>query len=1339
MASEEDSLNNITLKGTPVTELKVTDIKRELEKRGLSKSGSKTQLTERLKAQLLLEKLQQDAAQSSGDELEGKAPNIALQQDNKAGQSEFVRQYLEQQQRNLEIQMEVKKQVEEERKRKSADESSADESNAPAGSQVTVDPDVTSPKKFKDDTSNAPAKSKEIGKMPRPARKSSRTASKGENGQEVEPVKDRSRSPTPENERLRERTRSGSSSSSRSPTPEKPSRSRRGRQARGRASKRGTRRRGKQPAKESRSSSSSSQEATPKKKRNKSGNSVSSRSRSRSPQIVASDVITTSRRSTRRSAASSKIPVEEPPHEDLPDDGGGSQSKSKPVAAKEIPTPTKVVTTAHENITDKKVQKSPDKARSHEEPMEVVQQTTNLTPASVEDEKTQDCDTFTEAQPVAVEKKETSTLCDSQAKDVEKTHITDTMTESKTVDKQEPEVEKMQQINVESEKKIDKDVTEIKEDTVVPEIKSTVMSENKDVAIEIEKKQDSDNETEKKQESSENETENKPDTKQNTENKEGTDHKKHEKQESETSKSLSVQSFTESVEPSERLETPEPQIEPNAEAEDKSDKSVSSTNIVAPDVAVTAPQVEVAVVAPQVEVASVTPIEVEEAEPPAGPETVQPPGERLNKTNLDSEKSEPKVASKESPVNSPKDSKNKRSRSSSSSSSSSRSRSKSPAPKRKASRSESSSSSRSRSRSSSSSSSSDSSSKGKQRKADQVITSKRSPISVSQGKFEAGDKDEPMEEAVSEAPKEENLVKTSDQLTSSVSPTENQAKKLKDQKSPSNESSSLSTTGGGDADTCKDDTTKVVSKEADSETTLKKDKGAKKRKWGSKTSKAAKTVKRATSLEISSDSLKNLIGDVKLTESVFDIETEEVNTLDYDEHEEDHRDVKVKRIIVQSPRSDEDVKEDEPAQEDARKVEARDDRSDESHSEPEKKIIKISTTSPKDGGKKKLKEGKKLKKKKDDVEEKENTEVKDTEKEKEKVFATTRSSKALLPVVDEPEPVKNSQSPARNPPNRVIRIAGLVRPFTIGQLKELLKRSGELDDEYFWINDIKSHCLAAYKSDEDAVKARAALHGTRWPQSNPKILIVDFATVEDVIHRKTEGDVPLPALVKRPVEDSKKIKEQKEDEEREKRLKLREQREREEKEKETREKRDARDRRREAERKNPIREWDRDKVQQLSKSRSRSKERERPARRSRSRDREQLKRREHSREKKDDERRKEKKSRDVKGEEEPPAKLLDDLFRKTKATPCIYWLPLTEEQSLQRLIKKQELEKERQKRIAAKEEREKEELKRREAARLERQRERERERERSRERERNRQERSRSSRSDSRSRSRRRR
>lgn len=32
--------------------------------------------------------------------------------------------------------------------------------------------------------------------------------------------------------------------------------------------------------------------------------------------------------------------------------------------------------------------------------------------------------------------------------------------------------------------------------------------------------------------------------------------------------------------------------------------------------------------------------------------------------------------------------------------------------------------------------------------------------------------------------------------------------------------------------------------------------------------------------------------------------------------------------------------------------------------------------------------------------------------------------------------------------------------------------------------------------------------------------------------------------------------------------------------------------------------------------------------------------------------------------DEGPAKLLDDLFRKTKSSPCIYWLPLSPEQVL---------------------------------------------------------------------------
>lgn len=36
--------------------------------------------------------------------------------------------------------------------------------------------------------------------------------------------------------------------------------------------------------------------------------------------------------------------------------------------------------------------------------------------------------------------------------------------------------------------------------------------------------------------------------------------------------------------------------------------------------------------------------------------------------------------------------------------------------------------------------------------------------------------------------------------------------------------------------------------------------------------------------------------------------------------------------------------------------------------------------------------------------------------------------------------------------------AAQVRPFTLGQLKELLNRTGTVVEEGFWIDKIKSHC-----------------------------------------------------------------------------------------------------------------------------------------------------------------------------------------------------------------------------------------------------------------------------------------
>ncbi|XP_021239733.1 apoptotic chromatin condensation inducer in the nucleus-like, partial [Numida meleagris] len=93
-------------------------------------------------------------------------------------------------------------------------------------------------------------------------------------------------------------------------------------------------------------------------------------------------------------------------------------------------------------------------------------------------------------------------------------------------------------------------------------------------------------------------------------------------------------------------------------------------------------------------------------------------------------------------------------------------------------------------------------------------------------------------------------------------------------------------------------------------------------------------------------------------------------------------------------------------------------------------------------------------------------------------------------------------SPPRARPTNIVHLCNLVRPFTLGQLKALLGRTGTLREDGFWIDRIKSHCYVTYASVEEAAATREALHGVRWPQSNPKVLAADFAEQEELdFHR----------------------------------------------------------------------------------------------------------------------------------------------------------------------------------------------------------------------------------------------
>ncbi len=50
-------------------------------------------------------------------------------------------------------------------------------------------------------------------------------------------------------------------------------------------------------------------------------------------------------------------------------------------------------------------------------------------------------------------------------------------------------------------------------------------------------------------------------------------------------------------------------------------------------------------------------------------------------------------------------------------------------------------------------------------------------------------------------------------------------------------------------------------------------------------------------------------------------------------------------------------------------------------------------------------------------------------------------------------------SPPRNAPTKLVHVNHLTRPFTKGQLFEILTEDGPIVQELFWTNRIKSHCI----------------------------------------------------------------------------------------------------------------------------------------------------------------------------------------------------------------------------------------------------------------------------------------
>lgn len=226
----------------------------------------------------------------------------------------------------------------------------------------------------------------------------------------------------------------------------------------------------------------------------------------------------------------------------------------------------------------------------------------------------------------------------------------------------------------------------------------------------------------------------------------------------------------------------------------------------------------------------------------------------------------------------------------------------------------------------------------------------------------------------------------------------------------------------------------------------------------------------------------------------------------------------------------------------------------------------------------------------------------------------------------------SSPSPSKNEESNILYITNLVRPFTILQLKSLLARTGKMKTDGFWIDRIKSKCYVQYETEDEAIETRHALHGIRWPASNPKCLNVDFAKYEDMqkVVMSTKDDTkkiinegPENSCNSGYNKDEKKSK--------------------------------------------PIREWDVGKNGSQGANKGISeKGRNRECKDIVENSEDVLYRGKTQRGKTQTNSNSSSARKQIKEADSPPLRLLDDLFRKTRTTPCIYWLPLTPEQITER-------------------------------------------------------------------------
>lgn len=128
---------------------------------------------------------------------------------------------------------------------------------------------------------------------------------------------------------------------------------------------------------------------------------------------------------------------------------------------------------------------------------------------------------------------------------------------------------------------------------------------------------------------------------------------------------------------------------------------------------------------------------------------------------------------------------------------------------------------------------------------------------------------------------------------------------------------------------------------------------------------------------------------------------------------------------------------------------------------------------------------------------------------------------AMKPMLSRSDSINNVDSPkervvppSQKPPTNSLRIDRFLRPFTLKAVRELLAKTGTVTS--FWMDHIKTHCYVTYSSIEEAIATRNALYNLQWPRNGGRQLIVEHVSPEEV-KDKAEGPPEAPAPVHAPV------------------------------------------------------------------------------------------------------------------------------------------------------------------------------------------------------------------------------